>query len=74
MRSPLDCLVDWDAVGRQTLAQIPESERNVFVNWISDDPTILKLYEDTLGEDVVPLWFVSVARLETNGLRLPEGF
>ena len=74
MRSPIDCLVDWDAVGRQTLAQIPESERNVFVNWISDDPTILKLYEDTLGEGVVPLWFVSLARTQMKDQQLPEGF
>mgnify|MGYP001567353528 FL=1 len=58
MRSPF-WGVDWNLVGRQTLDHIPESERDAFINWISDDPAILHIYEDTLGAGVVPLWMVS---------------
>lgn len=75
MRSHLDVLyVDWDAVGRRTLVHIPQPEQSAFIDWISDDPKILRIYTATRGEGVIPLWAASLERKQMNDQRLPEGF
>ena len=75
MRSLIDYWgTDWEAVGKRTLAHIPQPEHSAFVKWVSEDSTRLQLYQDTRGEDVVPLWFVSITRTQMNDQRLPEGF
>ena len=75
MRSPYEFFdTDWNAVANRTVAQIPESERSAFINWISDNPEILRVYEDTLGEGVVPLWSESSTRKQIHDQQLPEGF
>ena len=75
MRSPYEFFdTDWNAVANRTVAQIPESERSAFINWISDDIAILRIYEDTFGEGAIPLWATSLTRKQIMDQRLPEGF
>jgi hypothetical protein len=58
---------DWDAIGRWTLAQLPEHEHYPFIDWLQDAPGVWSVYEDS-AEEALRLW-----RDHLN-MQLPEGF
>ena len=65
---------DWHAVGERTLAQLPNHEYDVFVDWLCNDADLARIYETSQGVEALRLWETSPVRSRHNEMRLPEGF
>lgn len=65
--------VDWDAVGRATLAQLPKREHTHFITWLENNDAALAIYEKSPGQALAQ-WNDSTERYQAIGMQLPEGF
>lgn len=59
--------INWSNVGRNTIAQLPKHEQNLFIRWLEDNPGKLMVYEDSPGE-ALRMWKDSVQRYSLYGV------
>ena len=64
---------DWEAIGRATLAQLPEHEHGAFIAWLGHNYDMLRVYEKSPGR-ALRIWHDSAERYQLEATRLPEGF
>lgn len=66
----MDWFKDWNAIGRATLAQLPKPEQRPFIDWLTNNPQFLDVYEKSPGE-ALRRWKDSATRYEFVGERMP---
>lgn len=58
--------INWVAVGRTVLSQLPQMERYPFTQWLNENRDMLDIYAQSPGK-ALRLWKDSVSRYELYG-------
>ena len=60
-------LVDWKAVGKKVLSELPPNEHNSFIAWLESNDSYIDIYVKSPG-DAIRLWHNSIDRYMDEGL------